>query len=213
MSANDNLHLIADELQAIANLGSHFSKNEHDLERYQKIRSISARILGIVENRSPDEILEQLQDNLSHVSPLLGAEAALFQDDQIMLMKRHDDGLWAIPGGLVDVGESWAEAAERELWEETCVRGHATKLMGVFDSRRWKTRSNLHLYHAVFLVESENPSPSVTSEATEVAFFSEDNLPPLSRGHHLRVPFIFRLYRGEEEMAFFDLAGPNSRTE
>lgn len=83
MSANDNLHLIADELQAIANLGSHFSKNEHDLERYQKIRSISARILGIVENRSPDEILEQLQDNLSHVSPLLGAEAALFQDDQI----------------------------------------------------------------------------------------------------------------------------------
>jgi ADP-ribose pyrophosphatase YjhB (NUDIX family) len=210
MSTNDDLHLIADELQAIANLGSCFSKNEHDLDRYKKIRSISARILGVIENRSPNEILEQLQNNLLHVSPILGSEAALFQNDQILLIKRHDDGLWAIPGGLVDVGESWAKAAERELWEETRVRGRATKLMGVFDSRNWKSKSNLHLYHAIFLVESENPSPSVTSEATEVGFFSEDNLPPLSRGHHLRVPFVFRLYRGEEEMAFFDLSEPSS---
>ena len=38
-----------------------------------------------------------------------------------MLIRRHDDGLWAIPGGLVDVGESWAQAAERELWEETRI--------------------------------------------------------------------------------------------
>ena len=78
--------------------------------------------------------------------------------------------------------------------------------MGVFDSRNWKSKSNLHLYHAVFLVESTDPSPSVTSEATDVGFFSEDNLPPLSRGHHLRVPFVFKLYKGEEPMAFFDLS-------
>jgi len=206
MSTNDDLYLIADELQAIANMGSRFSKNEHDLERYNQIRSISARMLGVIENRSPDEMLEQLENNLSHVSPILGSEAALFQKDQILLIKRHDDGLWAIPGGLVDVGESWAKAAERELWEETNVRGQATKLMGVFDSRNWKSKSNLHLYHAVFLVESTDPSPSVTSEATDVGFFSEDNLPPLSRGHHLRVPFVFKFYKGEQPMAFFDLS-------
>ena len=206
MSTNDDLYLIADELQAIANIGSRFSKNEHDLERYKQIRSISARILGVIENRSPDEMLEQLENNLLHVSPILGSEAALFQNDQILLIKRHDDGLWAIPGGLVDVGESWAKAAERELWEETKVQGQATKLMGVFDSRNWKSKSNLHLYHAIFLVECSNPSPTPTSEATEVGFFSQDNLPPLSRGHHLRVPFVFKLYKGEEPMAFFDLS-------
>lgn len=213
MSANEELHLVADELQAIANLGSHFSKDEHDLERYAKIRSISARILGAIEKRSPDMILEELQNNISHIGPLLGSEGALFQDGRILLMKRHDDGLWAIPGGLVDVGESWAEAAERELWEETGIRGNATKLMGIFDSREWKSKSNLHLYHAVFLVESADPSPSITSEATEVGFFSEDSLPPLSRGHHLRVPFVFKLYRGEETMAFFDTSRGNDYSD
>jgi ADP-ribose pyrophosphatase YjhB (NUDIX family) len=114
-----------------------------------------------------------------------------------------------MPGGLVEAGESWAEAAERELWEETRVRGRATKLIGVFDSGKWKERSNVHLYLAVFLVECEDPSPSVTAEATDVGFFSEDSLPPLSKGHDTRVPFIFKLYRGEEEMAFFD----ESRTD
>ena len=86
MSANEELHLIADELQAIANLGNRFSKDEHDLERYAKIRSIGARILGTLERRSPDEIFEELQNNISHIGPLLGSEGAVFQDGQILLM-------------------------------------------------------------------------------------------------------------------------------
>lgn len=204
MNANEELLLIADELQAIANLGRRFSKDSHDLERYEKVRSLSARVFAAVEGRSPDEILEALDNNVSHISPLLGAEGAVFRDDELLLIKRHDNGLWAIPGGLVDVGESWSEAAERELWEETRLSGRATQLMAVFDSRTWKSRSNLHLYQAVFRVECDDPCPSVTDEATEVGFFSEDNLPPLSRGHHLRVPFVFKLYRGEETVPFFD---------
>ena len=203
-SDSENLYLIADELQAIANLGHHYSKDEHDLDRYHKVRAISARIIATIENRSPDEILEQLQDNTGHMSPLMGAEGAVFKDDQLLLIKRHDNGLWAIPGGLVDVGESLAEAAERELLEETQIQGRATKLMGIFDSRIWKTKKNVHLYHAIFLVESDDPSPTITSEATDVGYFSVDQLPPLSPGHHQRVPVVFQLYHGEKPMPFFD---------
>ncbi len=203
-STSEKLSLIADELQAIANLGQHFSKDEHDLGRYSKIRSLSARILSIVEERSPDEILQQLENNTDHLSPLMGAEAAVFKDDQLLLMKRHDNGLWAIPGGLVDVGETLADAAERELLEETKICGHATKLLGIFDSRIWKTKKNVHLYHAIFLVDSDHPIPVSTAEATEVGFFSADQLPPLSPGHHQRVPLVFQLYRGEKPIPFFD---------
>ncbi len=209
-STSEKLSLIADELQAIANLGQYYSKDPHDLDRYSKIRSLSARILSIMEERSSDEILQQLEDNTGHLSPLIGAEAAVFKDDQLLLIERHDNGLWAIPGGLVDVGESLAEAAERELLEETKIRGNATKLLGVFDSRIWKTKKNVHLYHAIFLVESDHPNPLPTSEATEVGFFSADQLPPLSPGHLQRVPVVFQLYRGEKPIPFFDQTAQES---
>jgi 8-oxo-dGTP diphosphatase len=56
------------------------------------------------------------------VSPLAGAEVAVVRDDQILLIRREDDGVWALPGGLVEVGETLAQAAQRELWKETSVR-------------------------------------------------------------------------------------------
>jgi 8-oxo-dGTP pyrophosphatase MutT (NUDIX family) len=152
MSTQQDLALIADKLQTLANLGTKYSEDSYDLDRYHEIRSLSAQM----------------------------------------------------PGGLAEVGETWAIAAERELWEEACVRGKASKLIGIFDSKIWKEGSNVHMHMAVFLVESDHPSPSVTAEATEVGFFGEHDLPPLTPGHHIRVPFIFKLIGGEEEMPFFD---------
>jgi ADP-ribose pyrophosphatase YjhB (NUDIX family) len=204
MSTQQDLALIADKLQTLANLGTKYSEDSYDLDRYHEIRSLSAQILGLAEARPADEVLVKLKDNISHVCPLLGSEAAVFRDNRLLLIKRHDDGLWAMPGGLAEVGETWAIAAERELWEEACVRGKASKLIGIFDSKIWKEGSNVHMHMAVFLVESDHPSPSVTAEATEVGFFGEHDLPPLTPGHHIRVPFIFKLIGGEEEMPFFD---------
>ena len=204
MKSTEELYQIADELRAIANLGLNYSKNEYDLDRYERILSASARLIGAIEHRSSEEVLEQFQDNMFHVSPLAGAEAAVLHDNQLLLVRRQDNGLWAIPGGLTDVGETLAEATQRELWEETQIRGHVTKLIGIFDSRKWKSRTKAQLYHAVFLVECENPSPSTSSETTDVRFFSEGRLPSLSPGHHLRVPFVLNLLREEKSIPYFD---------
>ena len=50
---------------------------------------------------------------MNHVSPLIGAEAAVFRDNRLLLIKRHDNKLRAVPGGKVDVGETLKEAAIR----------------------------------------------------------------------------------------------------
>ena len=111
------------------------------------------------------------------------------QDDKILLIKRHDDGLWAIPGGLVEVGETAAEAARRELWEEAGVEAEIEKFLGVFDSRNWKSRTSMQLFHFVFLLDAKDPQPRTSNEAQDVGFFAENQLPPLSAGHPLRVPY------------------------
>jgi ADP-ribose pyrophosphatase YjhB (NUDIX family) len=204
MSSTAELYQIADELRAIASLGLNFVTNRYEVENYRRVLALSARLIAALEQRSPAEIVRQFQDNLQHVSPLAGAEAAVVREGRLLLIRRGDDGLWALPGGLVEVGETLAEAARRELQEEAGLCGRVSQLLGIFDSRLWHSQTKAQLYHAIFLVEASNSVPAAGPEALDVAFFSEGELPGLSPGHHLRVPFVFRLLRGEVPGPYFD---------
>jgi len=200
----EKLYQIADELRGIANLGLRFGENDYDRARYEKVLSASAEIIGLLDNRSADDVMDQYQANFAHISPLAGAGAVVLRKGKILLLKRHDDGLWAIPGGLVEVGETAAEAAQRELWEEVGIQAKIVHLLGVFDSRIWKSKTSMQLFHFVFLAEASDATFHTSNEALEVGFFSEDQLPPLSAGHHLRVPYFFKQLQGEVPIPHFD---------
>lgn len=198
-----HLHQIADDLRGIANLGLYYAQNEYDRERYEKVLAASARLLSTLENRAPDEILTEYRNHRDYLTPLVGAGAVVFRDGKLLLIQRHDDQRWAIPGGAVEVGETPATAAVRELWEEVGMRGRATRLLAVFDSRKWQSPFRFHINHFTFFCESDE-IPQTSPEALDVGFFSEDALPPLSQGHHVRVPMIFKLWRGEIAPPYFD---------
>ena len=206
MSSTEELYQIADELRAIGSGGLLWTDSRYDRERYERILAASARLIGTIEQRPSMEILTHLQDNLYHLSPLAGGEIVALRDGKLLLIQRSDDKLWALPGGLVEIGETLADAAQRELWEETGIRGRVTRLLGIFDSRQWQTRTKVQLYSAIFQAEAESGVLTPSSETSAVAFFDEMDLPPLSQGHHLRVPFVFRMLRGEVAVPYFDPA-------
>ena|SRR2546422_7454866 len=60
--------------------------------------------------------------------------AVLIRDDQgrFLLEKRSDTGLWGIPGGRIEPGETVRDAAVREILEETGLTVGITKLIGVY---------------------------------------------------------------------------------
>jgi len=66
---------------------------------------------------------------------MVGAGVLLFQHDTVLLQKRRDNGLWGIPGGSLELGESLEEAAKREVLEEMGVEINELNLFGVYSGK------------------------------------------------------------------------------
>ena len=201
------LYEIADELRGSASIGLHHAQNDYDRERYEHALRLSAEIVGVIEGRDGDAVLETYRGNLDHVSPSVGANAVVMRGERVLLIRRSDDGLWALPGGLVEVGETIAEATARELREEAGVDAEAVRLLGVWDSRRVRSKLRMQLYHtAMFMEQGTGELRPDGVETTEVGFFAEDDLPPLSGGHKIMVPALLELARDSTAPPFFDRA-------
>jgi ADP-ribose pyrophosphatase YjhB (NUDIX family) len=64
----------------------------------------------------------------------VGCSATIFDEkhEKVLLTQRTDNGLWCLPGGRMESGESAAEACEREVWEETGLKVRMKRLIGVY---------------------------------------------------------------------------------
>lgn len=70
-------------------------------------------------------------------APRVGVSVLCHRDGHALLVKRGKDpykGHWSLPGGLVELGETLAQAAERELLEETGVIARLGEPVETFDS-------------------------------------------------------------------------------
>ena len=101
----------------------------------------------------------------------------------ILLERRSDCGLWGLPGGRLEPGESLSEGARREVLEETGLAVRITRLLGVYSEPAERIVTYLdngdvaHLVDVV--VESEIVSGRLTksNESEELRFFPLDALP------------------------------------
>jgi 8-oxo-dGTP pyrophosphatase MutT (NUDIX family) len=66
----------------------------------------------------------------------VGCSATIFDTkrEKVLLTQRTDNGRWCLPGGMMEAGESAAEACEREVWEETGLKVRTTRLIGVYSN-------------------------------------------------------------------------------
>jgi 8-oxo-dGTP pyrophosphatase MutT (NUDIX family) len=198
------LRAIADELRALAAFGLNFARTPEENDRWRRVLAVAARLAAAERGEPAEALLAGYEANHFDIGPVASGEAAVFHEGKLLLIRRTDDGLWALPGGITDPGETAAETARRELWEEAGLCGRVTGLLGIFDSRLWQSEKRIHFYHVVFRIEVDDPTPRPSPEVSAARYFAEDALPPLSPGHHLRAPFVFRQGRGEAPLPYFD---------
>ena len=210
MTPAEQIALWSDKLRDMAATGLKYSQNIYDHERYQDIQQIAIEMLALATERPVAE-LEPLRESIfSRMSPLVAGTAAIIDDDaKILLMRRSDNRLWAMPGGILEVGETPAAGVVREALEETGVRCEPIALVGVYDNRMWETGVIQHLYKFTFLCspldqgQLREPA-SHAVETLEIGWFAENALPDdLFAGHVQRVRDAFRVWRGEQR-AYFD---------
>lgn len=198
VTPTEEIRAIADELRALADVGLRYTQDDpYNRERYEQLRSAAAKLFAVADVRSPLEIERDLFTQLTHLTPATCGDAAVFDDsDRILLIQRADDGLWAMPGGAFDVGETAAEGVAREAREEAGLEVEVTDLVGVWDSRFCETRSSIQLFQFVFLCRAGRSVEATTPhEVLDVGWFRHSDLPALSPGHTVRVPFAFEFLR------------------
>ncbi|MFH0915666.1 MAG: NUDIX hydrolase [bacterium] len=112
----------------------------------------------------------------------LPAAAALVLDAErrVLLVRRKfrpNKGMWCLPIGFAEMGETIAEAALRELREETGVRGRVFRLI---DADSWSSSYYGDLLVVTFEVEKLAGVELPGDDAEEVNYFPIDQLPPLA---------------------------------
>ena len=193
---DDTLSLTADRIRAMANMGLMYAQDKYDKERYTELLEIAARLAAMESPDVAETILERYRADPYHISPMSGVDAAVMREGRILLIRRHDDRKWAMPGGVLEVGETPAQGCARELFEETGLEGTPDRLLAVFDSRLWGYAIRHHLLSYVFRFTSFHGEPQRTDEAIDVGWFGPDDLPEMSPGHTDTIPIVMRLAAG-----------------
>jgi len=124
---------LLDEIQTIARNGLNFSPNPYDRERYERLLDMATAYYGQALDLPPPDVRQRLVRELGYITPKVGAHAAVFDAaDNVLLVRRADDGRWCLPCGWVEPNEAPEETVVREVREETGLDIRVLRLTGVF---------------------------------------------------------------------------------
>jgi ADP-ribose pyrophosphatase YjhB (NUDIX family) len=114
-------------------------------------------------------------------TPHSGANAIVVNEaGEVLLIKRSDNGRWCLPGGHVDYGETIAQAAVREAYEETGIRVEVERLSGVY-SRPYQAVEGLerpsHYVIVALVCRPVGGELALSQESLEVRYFAPGQFP------------------------------------
>lgn len=157
--------------------GLEFASNDYDRDRFVRSASIADGIASLVIDAEFTPERPYLAD-IGIATPKVGCSVAAFDGDgRVALIKRADNGRWALPGGFAEVGTPPSENAVRELREETGFDGKLERLVGVYDNRQFHSTSPYQSYVCCFRARIVGGAARPSVETVEVILTAPDDLP------------------------------------
>lgn len=165
------------EIQSLAQIGLEYTDNVYDIERYERLREISAEMIAEKTDLTLDKVKNLFCNESGYQTPKIDTRAAIFKDNKILLV-HENNGTWSLPGGWCDVLESIKSNTEKEVKEETGLNVRATKVISIQD--RNKHNKPIYAYGVckVFVLCDIIDGEFIENiETTEIKYFSLDELP------------------------------------
>ena len=141
MNKNEQWLKWAVELQAIAQGGLFYGKDKFDIERYERIREISAEMISYKTEISIEKVQNLFCSDVGYQTPKIDTRAAIFKDGKILLV-HEANGTWSLPGGWCDVDISVEENTIKEVKEESGLDVTVKRVIAVQD----REKHNLPIY-------------------------------------------------------------------
>lgn len=103
----------------------------------------------------------------------------------LLIERKHPpfEGMWALPGGFLDMNETLEETAVRELREETGITGIHLEQFHTFSKVNRDPRHRTITTVFIGIAGDETVPPEDGDDAAKAEWFSLDNLPPLAFDH------------------------------
>ena len=189
------------ELQSLAQAGLTYGKDPYDKERYERIREITAEMLGNLSDLPTETVKDLFCNETGYQTPKIDTRAVIFEDGKLLLVQEND-GRWSLPGGWCDVNVSVGENTVKEVKEEAGLDVHPQRIIAVQDRNKHNQPPYAYgICKIFFLCTLLGGQFEENIETTGFAYFSEDALPLLAveKNTEEQIRMCFAAYRGGEQ--------------
>lgn len=138
--------------------------------------------------------IKEIRKLIGHETLLTIGCGAIIEDEsgRILLQRRKDTNLWGVPGGLMELGETFLETLAREVYEETNLYIETPKLFGIYSGPNgFGNYPNGDQVFSIQIIFKTNKFTGVLKqedeESKEHRFFDRNNLPEINK---MQMPFI-----------------------
>ncbi|MBE8520104.1 NUDIX domain-containing protein [Amycolatopsis sp. H6(2020)] len=124
--------------------------------------------------------------NAPKANSIAVAVSAFIQDDdgRILMIRRTDNDLYSIPGGQLELGETLAQAAVREVREETGIECEVTEVIGLYSDPKhviaYDDGEVRQEFSICFRAKSHGGTLATSDESREVLWITEDEMSRLN---------------------------------
>lgn len=143
--------------------------------------------------------VEEMRRLIGHRPLLLaGANVILLNQHQQVLLQQRLNGRWGLPGGLLELGESLADTARRELREETGLQAGELRFLQTFSGPRYfftlPNQDQIYVITSLYLCRDYTGEIVVDrAESLDVRFFAFDALPEMEDEYREYLDYFQRL--------------------
>ena len=197
----------AQELQFLSQCALTYCRDVYDIERFERIREISAEMVGALADLPLERVKDLFCDESGYQTPKLETRAAIIEDGKILLVQEAK-GDWALPGGWIDYDQTIRSNAIKEVLEEAGIRVEPVRMIALFDhNRRNQTHFPSNICSCYVLCRDLGGSFQPNLETTACGFFGLDELPePLAESKTTReqIALCFQAAADEGWSVLFD---------